>query len=274
MKIAESLNICASIATIAIAVCAIFGIQQTAKSLKETADINKMAAQYYSIQNAHVRPLFRIEKTKSNDFSDFSKDGWTLPFAPEDICKDINIYNDGAWIKNVDVTVQTYLMTFYCMLTANDTTHSVAMFVPVKDFYTFSQNGKVRGLIATGGSSKFQKKVMSQLRDFHNGTDGKTLAVCTPFNVYTIQYDDSVGNRHIERYSIDMEISGKELELEHDLLYSKELFKDRVFTIDDFDIKKIVEEYGSRSIELTKRYAEQGYKPEIYQDARPVFKKN
>lgn len=167
--------------------------------------------------------------------------------GPEDICKEIN---DGAWVKNVEVSVETYLMTCFYMLTTNKTFQGTVMFVPVKEFYNFSQNGKVRGLIASGKSSKFQEMVMTQIRDFHNGNDGKHLAVCMPFNVYTIKYEDALGNRHQETYSIDMEISDKEQELEHDLLYSKELFRERVFTKDDFDIDKIVREYGARAAEL------------------------
>ena len=273
MKIASGISVCANIATIAIAVCAVFGIQQTAKSLKEAANINKMAAEYYSTQNALTRPIFRIEQTKSPDFADFSKDGWTFPFCPEDICKEISVYNDGAWVKSVDVSVETYLMTCFYALTPSKTFQGTVMFVPVKEFYNFSQNGKVRGLIASGKTSTFQKKVMTQIRDFHNGSDGKHLAVCMPFNVYTIKYEDALGNRHQERYSIDMEISGKDQELEHDLLYSKELFKERVFTRDDFDIDKIVGEYGEKAAELGKRYAEKGYMRGVYQDSRPLIDK-
>lgn len=73
MKIASGISVCANIATIAIAVCAVFGIQQTAKSLKEAANVNKMAVQYYSTQNALTRPIFRIEQTKSLGFSDFQE---------------------------------------------------------------------------------------------------------------------------------------------------------------------------------------------------------
>lgn len=273
MRIASVVSLSANIATVAIAVCAILGIQQTAKSLKEAAEINRVSIQYYATQNALMRPIFRIEQSKSLDFTDFSREGWTLPFGPEDICKDINVYNDGAWIKSVEVTIETYLMTCYYVLTTNKTFQGIAMFVPVKEFYQFSQKGKVRGLIASGKSSRFQKKLMTQIRDFHSGRDGKHLAVCMPFNVYTIEYEDAIGNRHKERYSIDMEISDKELELEHDLLYSKELFKGRVFTSDDFDIDKIIGEYGEKATELARRYAEKGYLRGIYQDSRPIISK-
>lgn len=273
MKITSGISVCANIATIAIAVCAVFGIKQTAESLRETAQINQMAAQYYSAQNALARPIFRIEQCKSEDFADFSKKGWTFPFAPEDICKNISVYNDGAWIKSVEVSVETYLMTCFYALATNNTFQGTAMFVPVKAFYNFSQNGKVRGLIATGRSSQFQKKLMAQIRDLHNGSDGKHLAVCMPFNVYTIKYEDALGNRHSEKYSIDMEISDKERELEHDLLYSKELFQGRVFTSDDFDINTIVREYGQKAAELGQRYAGKGYMNEIYQDSRPIIDK-
>lgn len=273
MKIASTISACANIATVAIAVCAVLGIQQTAKSLKETAEINKMATQYYATQNALMRPIFRIEQSKSHDFADFSKEGWTLPFGPEDICKDISVYNDGAWVKSVEVTVETYLMTCYYTLTTNNSFQGAAMFVPVKEFYRFSQNGKVRGLIATGKSSNFQKKLMAQIRDTHSGSDGKHLAVCMPFNVFTIDYEDALGNRHKEKYSLDMEITDKEQELEHDLIYSKELFKGRVFTSDDFDIAKIVREYGEKATELGRRYAEKGYVQGVYQDSRPIITK-
>lgn len=120
-----------------------------------------MAVQYYSTQNALTRPIFRIEQTKSLGFSDFSGDGWTFPLGPEDICKEISVYNDGALVKNVEVSVETYLMTCFYMLTTNKTFQGTVMFVPVKKFYNFSQNGKVRGLIASGKSSKFQEMVMT-----------------------------------------------------------------------------------------------------------------
>ena len=273
-SIIKVINVCANLATSAIAACAIWGILQTAESLKETATINKMAAQYYSTQNALMRPIFRFEQTPSHDFHDFSKEGWTMPFKPEDICKDINIYNDGAWVKSVDVTIQTYLFTVYYYYTAtNNTVQCTPMFVPVKDFYKFSQTGKVRGLIATGRSSKFQKNVMSQIRDFHNGTDGKHLAICSPFVVYSIEYEDALGNRHKEMYSGEMEIGDKTLELEHDLMYSKELFNGRVFDIDDFDIDKIVKEYGVKAVELASRYAEKGFMREVFQDVRLIIEK-
>ena len=271
-KLSAIIGTFANMATIVIAACAVFGIWQTAKSLRETANINKMAAQYYSTQNALTRPIFRIEQTPSHDFSNFKRDGWTLPFGPEDICKDINVYNDGSWVKSVDVTIQTYLMTCYYTLTTSNSFQGVAMFVPVKDFYSFAPSGKVRGLIAKGRTSKFQKKLMAQIRDSHSGANGKHIAVCYPFNVYTIEYEDALGNRHKEMYSIDMEISGKERELEHDLIYSTELFKGRVFNIDDFDINKIVKEYGAKAAELGNRYAEKGFIRGIHQDARPIVK--
>ena len=271
MKIDSIVNICANLATVIIAACAILGIQQTAKSLREAADINRTAMQYYATQNALMRPIFRIEQTRSSDFSAFSKEGWTFPFGPEDICKDISVYNDGAWVKNVEVTIETYLMTCYYALTTNNMFQGTAMYVPVKEFYQFSQNGKVRGLIATGKSSRFQKKLMTQIRDVHSGTDGKHLAICMPFNVYTIKYEDALGNQHKELYSNDIEISDKEKELEHNLLYSKELFQGRIFTYDDFDIGMIVKEYGQRATELGKRYAEKGFIREVYQDSRPII---
>ena len=274
MKISSTINTCANVATIAIAICAIWGTQQTAQSLKDTADINKMAAQYFSTQNALARPIFRIEHTKSQGFTDFSKEAWTFPFSPEDMCKEITVYNDGAWVKSVNVTIQTYLMTCYYALTTNNTFSSTAMFVPVKEFYSFSQNGKVRGLIAAGKTNRFQKQLMAQIRDFHSGKDGKHLAVCMPFNVYTIEYEDAIGSHHKEMYTIDMEISDKEYELNHDLLYSKELFGDRVYTVDDFDIDRIVQEYGSKATELGRRYAEKGFLQGIHQDSRPIFTKD
>ena len=113
---------------------------------------------------------------------------------------------------------------------------------------------------------------MAQIRDSHNGTDGKHLALCYPFNVYTIEYEDALGEHHKEKYTVDMEISGKERELEHDLIYSTELFKGRVFNIDDFDINKIVKEYGAKAAELGNRYAEKGFIRGIHQDARPIVK--
>ena len=57
------------------------------------------------------------------------------------------------------------------------------------------------------------------------------------------------------------------------LLYSKDLFKGRVFTSDDFDIETIVREYGERVSELGKRYADKGFMPGIYQDSRPIITK-
>ena len=53
----------------------------------------------------------------------------------------------------------------------------------------------------------------------------------------------------------------------------EELFKERVFTRDDFDIDKIVGEYGEKAAELGKRYAEKGYMRGVYQDSRPLIEK-
>ena len=61
--------------------------------------------------------------------------------------------------------------------------------------------------------------------------------------------------------------------MNHDLLYSKELFGDSVFTVDDFDVDRIVQEYGSKATELERRYAENGFMSGIHQDSRPVFTK-
>ncbi|MBR3777150.1 MAG: hypothetical protein IKL02_06115 [Kiritimatiellae bacterium] len=273
MKINSIINTCTNIATIVIAICAIVGLLQTTESLKETANINKMATQYYSAQNALTRPIFRIEQSKSLNFTDFSRDGWTLPFNPEDVYKDITIFNDGAWIKSVQVSIETYLMTAYLTLSPDDTIQSTAMYIPVKDFYQFSQSGKVKGLIASCKSSNFQKKLTSQIKDVYKNNDGKHLVLCAPCNIYTIKYEDALGNHLEEHYSMEMEITGKESELEHNLMYSKELFKGRVFTSDDFDISTIIKEYGEKATILQERYADKGYIRDVFQESRPVFEK-